>query len=186
FLPHRGELWLYLPSSADLGGTLPARLFVYKFFFGHSTEEIAGYVNYEFDLTHDGNPNGQVFFQTQADGQLFCSYSYNTVSSNAIRTLDTDTQAVWLGQTAIEKSWAMGEINQEKLMRQFEVTMDFNCGMTFYNGARNATGTYDAVKGYINTGITAHPCLLTPPGMEIKAIHPIGGLPVETTSYAPI
>lgn len=182
YLPHRGELWLYLPSSADLGGSLPARLFIYKFF----DDNLAKFVNYEFDLTEAGNPAGPIFFQTQADGQMFCSYPVNTMSLNAIRTLDTDTPAVWAGDTAIEKSWSAGEINQLKLMRQFEVTMDFNCSMIFYTGARNATGAYDPVKGYINTAANGYTNLLTPPGAEVKAVHVIGGDPVETTSYAPI
>lgn len=182
YLPHRGELWLYLPSSADLGGSLPARLFIYKFF----DDNLAKFVNYEFDLTEAGNPTGPIFFQTQADGQMFCSYPVNTMSLNAIRTLDTDTPAVWAGDTAIEKSWSAGEINQLKLMRQFEVTMDFNCSMIFYTGARNATGAYDPVKGYINVAANGYTNLLTPPGAEVKAVHVIGGDPVETTSYAPI
>lgn len=199
----RYELWLYFPSSFNLGGSLPDRLIIYKFFnpdISHSS--VQNFVNYRFDLLLESDeesafPSGtqnMPIFQTTQDGKLFVSYK--SLSPNEtdfeITTLDCDTDAQWLGVTNLEHVYGLGEMNIMKMMRSLMVAGDFDCDLSVRHSSPSQVVIPNPVSGWINPAVPSHAMNLLPARYNAIRPHRIGGTEmgtssvIETTSYTPV
>lgn len=210
YLRRRKELWLYIPSSVDLGGTLPARLFIYKFFVDEleNSSSIRDFVNYEFELLSTGNLDSTLqqtsqplIFQEHSDHGMSISYIDSLVAPNNLVTMnpDTDAVAIWQGKTSLEFMMSAGKLNTVKFLREFSIGGDFDADIGIYTGTPNATGVPDRTgtypRGLVNTSASLWsptsvppgiPSTIPPQGMGVKLSHAIGGSDWNRVGYSPL
>ena len=209
YLRRRKELWLYIPSSVDLGGTLPARLFIYKFFVDEleNSSSIRDFVNYEFELLSTGNLDSTLqqtsqplIFQEHSDHGMSISYIDSLVAPNNLITMNPDTDAVsiWQGKTSLEFMMSAGKLNTVKFLREFSIGGDFDADIGIYTGTPNTTGIPDRTgtypRGLVNTSASLWsptsvppgiPSTIPPQGMGVKLAHVIGGSDWNRVGYSP-
>jgi hypothetical protein len=180
YLRRRKELWLYMPSSVDIGGDKPAKIFIVRFF-----GSVAQFVCYSFELTEDGNPPVPVLLQRHSDGTLWASHTVTIGGNELIRTFNNDATSVWQGVTALEKSWSDGKINLVKQLRTVDVTADIKAIVKVMTGAPNNNGFIDDTYGRLNTGVTIYPMSVT--GDDYKRYrHVPDSTPLNSTAHAPM
>lgn len=190
----RQELWVYLPSSVDLpGGTLPAKIFVFKFFSKDiDAASIRRHVNYQFELTNPGDADigiaaKPVIFSGHSDGRLFCSYQGFT---HNIHTLDNDLGA-WSAGTSLEFVMGLIDLTTIKMLRKLEITGDFDCDLKIYTGIANPTHTHsgsppDFPRGLVNAQATQYTVDEAMMGTNVKLPHVVSESLWNTTGNAPV
>lgn len=150
--PRRAELWLYMPSSIDLGGVLAARMFIYR--------QIGGkVVNYEFELTEMGNIDPAVqsvyqplYFMHHPDLTLYASFK----ETLKLRTIECDTSKPFTGKTALERWWTGNIPDVMKEYAYMTFTGDYKATLTIRHGCTNDTGIPTPADGMLNLFSTAH------------------------------
>lgn len=158
------ELWIYLPGSNDIGGVLPARLVIYKFFGDLYNEGLAaiakGFLNYEFELLPTGNPayplgeyNGSqsrvlpLIFSSIKDGSLYAEFKDET--TKLIHTVNVDTDGIWQGGSLLEKPVPLGASMTMKLLRSVRHTGNALGKLFISTGMPNASGTPGYLTGNV-------------------------------------
>lgn len=172
------ELWLYLPGSDDLGGALPARLIVYKFFgdlyaSGAMAAIQQGFLNYEFELLTTGNPsypsgvdNGSqsltlpLIFTMHSDGSLYAEFKQEATIAEPTplyHSINNDNGSVWLGGSAIEKPLPLGDPAIVKILRAVRHTGNAVGNVYIRCGAPRADGIPQYNTGLVWLPSTEYP-----------------------------
>lgn len=207
YLYRRQELWLYLPSSYDLGGNLPPKLFIFKFLGG----DVRSVLNYKFELTTtinetslSGNPpvfptDGSVpiptIFQITSDNKLFTTYVGDGGAGHySLITQDVDVDDIdFIGRTAIEFIFGLQKLNSVKFLRFIEMTGDFDCVLKVGSGRPDLTHQSDYSdplypRGLVGSGSTFYEAkaIRTDGDWNVKIPHIPAPAPVNTTSHSPV
>lgn len=145
WLGQRNEIWLYFPSSFDLGGFMPSRCFIYHIGNMKSVD------NYEFDLAGIA-PEFRTIFNSHADGKLFCSY-VGTMPNPEIPALvvqDNDFGTYWPGSTYAEMLWGMETPEIKKRLRSVMFTGEIHADIKRIIGLMRNDGIVDPEYGSCN------------------------------------
>lgn len=201
WLGRRGEMWLHFPSSVDLGGSLPARTLIYRFFEG----EITNMVNYEFELTNSldyinyPEITRPVVMRGHTDGSLFSAHlqlQTDLLEPNfpAIMLLDNDRTEYehrWLGQWNLEQRYSFGSSNFRKKLREVAVRIEGQSKINVVTGSAYqiaVTSPGPGIPDYsggIYQGARRFEMRLLGGGQLQTLKHRINGMAAETTSYTP-
>lgn len=145
WLGQRNEMWLYFPSSVDLGGFMPSRCFIYHI------GNMKNVDNYEFDLAQVP-PEVRVIFGSHADGKLFCAYEGSLADPEipALVVQDNDVNTDWPGGSFAEMMWSMGAPEVKKRLRSVMFTGEIHADIKRVIGMMRTDGLRSAVYGSIN------------------------------------
>lgn len=198
----RDELWVHFPSSADLGGSLPERTFIYRCWNGRP-ETV---VNYEFEIVNplDSTISAitkPVIFFGHSDGTFYSSYlepspSDPSLLAPVIFIMNNDVPAVtWPGPTYLEKRLVLGNPGKKKKLRTVSLRAGGLCemwivtGRPYYTGVAVPAHTPDYLGELYNDGTTAvnkyalakNSATTNPQLLK----HRTNGYTIETTAYIP-
>lgn len=194
WLGRREELWVHLPSSKDIGGNLPNRLLIFRFFDGN----VADWMNYEFDLTNYTDQTlypeilRPVVLRGHSDGTMFSAHIQSQNSELMLLDNDrTEDDYKWLGPTILEKRYSLGLSGVRKILRSVDwrisglSSMKITTGI-IYTGVAIAIpdGTPDYKGGIYNACRTFDVNLIGNGGFQTLR-HICNGHSAETTSYTP-
>lgn len=195
WLARREELWLHLPSSEDLGGSLPARTLIFRFFGG----EAGAVINYEFELTNRldlayPEITRPVIFASHTDGSLFSSHlQIYSPGDPKIMQLDNDRTEWtnrWQGATYLEKRYPLGLAGIKKKMRAVNwrasalVKMNVITGYPYPNAALTSP-ILDYQGGIVQSARMFPVVILGTSDSPQTFKHRISGRTAETTAYNP-
>jgi len=171
------ELWMYIPGSDDLGGSLPAQLVIYKFFGDlYASGALAaiqqGYLNYEFELLTTGNPSYPsgvnsgsqsltlpLIFTMHSDGSLYAEFKQEATVADPTplyHTINNDNGSIWLGSSALEKPLPLGDPALVKILRAVRHTGDGIGNLYIRCGAPRADGIPQYSTGLVWTPSTEY------------------------------
>lgn len=174
FLSKRDELWLYFPSSKDLGGLLDSRLFIFKI------PDMRVALSYEFDLANPA-PQKRVIFGAHADHKLFASF----VTEDGFSVIDTDVDTDWHGPAYWEMKMGMEEPDWRKLLRSVRMTAEIHATMFSVCGLPRKDGGYDAVYGTINTNASVKNKTIRGAGFEQQIYFNVSDSVFDNHGYVP-
>jgi hypothetical protein len=196
------ELWLYLPGSDDLGGTLRARLIVYKFFGDLYSEGIAaigkGFVNYELELLNTGNPSypsgvddgsqtmvQPLIFTQHSDGSLYAEFKDDT--THLVHSVDNDRQTTFGGNWALEKPCAAGDPLLVKILRAVRHSGNVVGDVFISVGAPRPDGIPDYDTGLVWASVDEYLYSVTADGINEAFNHRIPWAEIaQSTHQVPI
>lgn len=140
WLGRRNELWLHIPSSADLGGLLPAVTIVYQFFLDYGSYSPKDAQNYSFDIIPDG-PGTPVFFISSARGRLFAYF--DDPANTRTLFVDCDDSSPWNSDAYLTLPLSLQSPDLKKELLKVSMMHDRDCNMDFATGQRRTDGIDD-------------------------------------------
>lgn len=186
WLGQRNELHLRFPSSADLGGTLPAIDIVFRLFYDYGEYSPKDVQNYRFDLYPTGDPGTQTFFiSSPATGRLW-ALSAKIVPlvpgpgiGPGMSLIEMDVPTVpWAGDAYLTLPISLGLAETKKELSELLFTADADCLITVSTGMKRTDGldqistSEDLVRGPLKPG-----CEIIPLELAVE-LDPMTGLPV--------
>lgn len=154
WLGRRNELWLRIPSSVDLGGTLPAITIVYQFFLDYGTYSPQDAQNYSFDIIPN-DPGTPVFFISSARGRLFALFD-DPVNS-AMKFVDCDDKSAWASDGYLTLPLSLQAADLKKELLGISIMYDRDCNMDIATGMRRT----DGVENDLTHGLLDPACTIT-------------------------
>lgn len=145
YLGARNELWVSFADSTDLGGTMPARTFIYKFLEG---SEGVQHFNYEFDLAVD-NPTNPVIYVSHMDGSLWCAYRQTNLGIDGFFNQNNDTDDAWTSKTFLQYAHPMGAAHIPKILYGLEWTAEVHAKLSYILGMKRTDGGRETIHGTI-------------------------------------
>lgn len=179
WLGRRSELWLFFPASTDLGGSLPAHLFVFKM----PDDAVREVIGYDFDLRSDAFPTiaslatsgtanalfpHPLIFCTHTDDRLFASFPNDLQTTLYVQDNDIPT-GVWQGVSVFERMTNGGDVQLNKYLREITITGDLVGTRNYITGAPRSDGASSGIRGRVNANAEIWTDLLT--GTNIRFAH---------------
>lgn len=154
WLGQREEMWLFFPTSVDIGGVLPQRLFIYKI---ASMKEVQ---NYEFDMS-EFRPVERVIFTPHTDGSLYSAHQGEFAYPHGVTQLslivqNNDAPGIdWPTSAFVEFKWPLDGPEVKKRLRSVMLTAEVHADIHRVIGLARTDGLHTSVHGSINENATA-------------------------------
>lgn len=201
YLQQRSELWITFPSTIPLGGSLPARTFVLRFFErptywelaatrgGSPSEKSGGIYAYEFEVASP-NPTGLVVYCPHADGSLFCSFydPGDTMNPNpskrrnpALVVQDNDVDDLpWPSDWAFQYQSSLGAPSTVHQLFTLRIQGEVSSKIYLKTGMLRSDGGYDRQNGTIDPLTPLRELVVLGEGHRALYSWPISGSLLET------